>query len=209
MISSLGQWINVGGLVSTIRFVALRQRWLAIPHQRVTSVNDIDFQSLQNAGVTGVIFDKDNCLTIPYVDHVHANSAKGLEQCKQIFGDRVVIFSNGAGSADDVGHAAAHELEKTIGVHVLKHNTKKPEGIEYVNEYFKSPPSQLAMIGDRYLTDMVFGNQNGMVTIYTAPISTQQDNLAVKTVRTIEKYFVNSWVNKGLTAPANEIADKL
>jgi phosphatidylglycerophosphatase GEP4 len=42
------------------------------------------------------------------------------------------------------------------------------------------------MVGDRLLTDVLFGNLNGMLTIFTrVPISEQNDNFAAKHVRTL------------------------
>ena len=41
---------------------------LAMPHVEVASVRDLDFRSLRSAGYEGIVFDKDNTLTEPYVD---------------------------------------------------------------------------------------------------------------------------------------------
>lgn len=41
-----------------------------------------------------------------------------------MFGDRVVIFSNSAGSNDDLGFPKARIIEESLGVAVLRHNTK-------------------------------------------------------------------------------------
>lgn len=38
------------------------------------------------------------------------------------------------------------------------------------------------MIGDRYLTDVVYGNRNGMLTIRPAPLSLRGEPLVVKLV---------------------------
>ena len=44
--------------------------------------------------------------------------------------------------------------------------------------------SELVMIGDRYLTDVVYGNRNGMLTIRPAPLTLQGEPITVKLVRT-------------------------
>lgn len=54
-------------------------------------------------GIQGIIFDKDNTLTAPYVDHVHDDVKSALEKSKEVFGDRICILSNSAGTADDRG----------------------------------------------------------------------------------------------------------
>lgn len=43
----------------------------------------------------------------------------------------------------------------------------------------KCSSKDLVIIGDRYLTDVVFGNMNGSFTIYVPPISTDGENIAV------------------------------
>lgn len=41
-----------------------------------------------------------------------------------MFGDRVLIFSNSAGSSDDDGFLKALEIEAKLNIAVLKHNDK-------------------------------------------------------------------------------------
>lgn len=44
-----------------------------------------------------------------------------------MFGDRVLIFSNSAGSSDDDGFVKAREIEEQLDIAVLKHSTKVRE----------------------------------------------------------------------------------
>ena len=39
------------------------------------------------------------------------------------------------------------------------------------------------MVGDRYLTDVVYGNRNGMLSVCVAPIQLAGETAAVKLVR--------------------------
>ena len=47
----------------------------------------------------------------------------------------------------------------------------------------RCPPTELVMVGDRYLTDVVFGNRLGMLTIRTAPLTFRGEPRAVLLVR--------------------------
>lgn len=47
-----------------------------------------------------------------------------LDECKRVFGDRVVVFSNSAGSNDDPGFMEAAQIEAGLSVAVLRHNQK-------------------------------------------------------------------------------------
>lgn len=49
------------------------------------------------------------------------------------------------------------------------------------------------MIGDRTLTDIVFGNRNGMLTIRPAPLTKRGEPLAVKLVRSTALLCAKSW----------------
>jgi predicted HAD superfamily phosphohydrolase YqeG len=58
-------------------------------------------------------------------------------------------------------------------VHVLRHGYKKPfvseEVRREVEEWFGVGAGQLVMVGDRYMTDVVFGNRLGMMTVRVKP----------------------------------------
>lgn len=49
---------------------------------------------------------------------------------------------------------------------MLRHTEKKPAGSAAdIASHFNCQPEELIMIGDRYLTDVVFGNRHGMLTV--------------------------------------------
>jgi hypothetical protein len=54
--------------------------------------------------------------------------------------------------------------------------------MEHVVNCLQCPAKSIVVVGDRYLTDVVFGNLNGSLTIYTAPVSTNGENFAVRLV---------------------------
>lgn len=60
---------------------------------------------------------------------------------------------------------------------------QKPQGMSSVVEYLNCKPSEVVIIGDRYLTDITFGNLHGSLTIYTDPITNEGENFIVRWVR--------------------------
>lgn len=46
---------------------------------------------------------------------------------------------------------------------------------------------ELCFVGDRLLTDVVFGNLHGMLTFHTRPLSLKGDNLAAVVFRFLER----------------------
>lgn len=88
---------------------------LAVPHVDVPDISWVDWQALRQAGFQGCVFDKDNTLTEPYALAVHPRLVASLEDCRQVFGGQLVLFSNSAGlrQFDPQGvqakvHVAAH-----------------------------------------------------------------------------------------------------
>eukprot|EP01133_Synstelium_polycarpum_P013721 gene13721-16175_t len=161
-----------------------RNRSLIVPHLEVRDIRDIEFEALYKMGFRAVLFDKDNTLTEPYKMMVHPPFDDAMRRCTEIFGrDSVAIISNSAGSSDDAPlFKKATVIEESLKVTVLRHGTKKPAGIEAVSSHFGTTPDRIIMIGDRFLTDVLFGNLYGMLTIYTKPITsdaleTQHANL--------------------------------
>eukprot|EP00982_Pelagococcus_subviridis_P002866 22130-Pelagococcus_subviridis.AAC.1 len=68
--------------------------------------------------------------------------------------------------------AVADALEDALGVGFLRHSSKKPGGsCDALVRRFACEPSQMVMIGDRYMTDVVYGNRHGMLTIRCAPFT--------------------------------------
>ena len=73
----------------------------------------------------------------------------------------------GATSYDRKGELAT-ELERATGITVLSHRTKKPGCQAEIMAYFKkhpeagvTHPAQIAIVGDRLMTDMMLANAMG------------------------------------------------
>ena len=173
------QSLNTKALL-TLASVARRPA-LLVPHVSVVNVSAVNYTALQlHAGIEAVVFDKDHTLTAPYVNAVHNGAQSGLDRCVAVFGrERVAILSNSAGTLDDVDFADAQELEAALGLKVIRHAEKKPGGLSEVLSHFGlDDPAKICMVGDRLLTDIVFGNLHGMLTVHTLPFpdSTAQNN---------------------------------
>lgn len=198
------------------------QRGLVVPHFRVLDIRSINWAALKARGCRGVVFDKDNTLTAPYAPSVFPTLADALRQCLDVFGrDGLVVFSNSAGSGDDAGYEEAHRIERTLGLPVLRHAHKKPLGFDSVMQHFaalsspsSSPsttvtaPSQLAMVGDRYFTDILFGNLHGMLTVHTSLLTSTGDPAVVKAIRNWEEDYVLWLMKQGVRPPAHPLYDE-
>ncbi|XP_022848699.1 uncharacterized protein LOC111371000 [Olea europaea var. sylvestris] len=197
----LGQRINLEGLASSVGILS-KDKHLAIPHVSVPDIRYIDWSELKKRGFKGVVFDKDNTVTLPYSLSLWEPLGSSIEQCKSMFGNDIAVFSNSAGLYEyDPDGTKAKALEDAIGIKVIRHRNKKPAGTaEEIEKHFGSESSRLIMVGDRPFTDIVYGNRNGFFTILTEPLCLEGEPLIVQQVRFLELALVNRWTGKGLRA---------
>ncbi|CAL4947018.1 unnamed protein product [Urochloa decumbens] len=197
---ALGQRFNPAGVVAVASVAASEPR-LALPHVSVQDIRWLDWAELRRAGFRGVVFDKDNTLTTPYAPALWPPLAASFDQCRAAFPPgALAIYSNSAGLKEyDPDGVDAGEIEAAIeGVHVIRHDTKKPGGAaKEIESYFSCPASNLVMVGDRYFTDVVYGNRNGFLTVLTEPLNLSGESYIVKRVRKLEAYIISYWYKKG------------
>ncbi|KAF8925975.1 hypothetical protein BGZ58_000302 [Dissophora ornata] len=182
----MGQSFNFQGILQTFR-VLLSPR-LMVPSLVVRDIRDINFEQLHKSGIVAIAFDKDNCLTRPYGHDLHPPFSDAWKRCKNVYKDQIVIVSNSAGTNDDKDYQLALSIEQALDVHVLRHQQKKPSGgQELLNHFNGIEPAKIAFVGDRALTDVVFGNNYGLLTILTRDVVTEEgDNPMAIQIRRME-----------------------
>jgi len=189
------QSINTKALVTLVSVI--RRPYLASPHVHVETISDVNYTALRDrCGIRAVVFDKDNTLTAPYATEVHPRAEAGLREALSTFGrDNVAILSNSAGTLDDPGYEDADRIEAEMGIAVIRHDEKKPGGLQEVLGHFGDgveDPSQLAMVGDRLLTDIVFGNLYGMLTLHCDPLCSGDDNKSDNKIASVVRSAENA-----------------
>ena len=207
----LGQSFNPAGISLFFR-VALGGASTAsvlLPHVAVASVDEVDWRALADAGFRGAVFDKDNTLTEPYARNLTPAGAVAVAGATAAFGaDRVALLSNSAGLKQyDPDGDEADALEAALGVAVIRHASKKPAGTaDALVAHFGVPANRLVMVGDRYLTDIVYGNRHAMLTVRPAPITPVGEPRAVRLARRLEDVLVARARRRGVVAPAHALA---
>ncbi|CAI5534870.1 unnamed protein product [Closterium sp. Naga37s-1] len=164
----------------------------------------IDWKALHAAGFKAVVFDKDNTLTLPYKMQVEDGLVASLDVCRKTFGSRgIAILSNSAGLKQyDPDGSLAAAMERDLGMPVILHSEKKPGGgAAELETHFGCREDEMVMVGDRCLTDIVFGNRNGLLTVLTAPLSPGEDPLAVRQARRFEEVLATTLQRRGVQAP--------
>ncbi|KAI1762797.1 HAD-superfamily phosphatase [Hypoxylon sp. FL1150] len=151
---------------------------LCLPHAAVSTFNDIPrpfSKAFAGSGrnevdIRAVVLDKDDCFAYPETNEVYPSYTERFRQLQTEYpGRRLLIVSNTARAVTYDRHGSlANELETATGVPVLAHRVKKPGCGDEIMAYFKSHPevgvthpSQVAIVGDRLMTDMMLANMMG------------------------------------------------
>ncbi|KAM6502626.1 Mitochondrial PGP phosphatase domain containing protein [Amanita muscaria] len=157
--------LNVPGLLAPFQLL-VRPR-LVIPSLVVKDIRQIDFGALRKEGYRGIVFDKDNCLTLPHKDTLVPEIANAWDECRHTFGaGNVVIVSNSAGTWVDPGGIQSESVSYHLRVPVLSHRRFKPSYscITDIRTYFSSlrfpiRDEELVIVGDRIFTDIIMANR--------------------------------------------------
>ncbi len=160
------------------------------PKKYIKNFTCVDFEQLQQAGITMIICDVDNTLVahdekLP-TDAVHTFVKKVHE-----FGFQFCLISNNFSER-------VQRFAKALDVHAYD-NAKKPLRHTYkkIIRDYKVNPKQVACIGDQILTDVVGGNRMQMYTILTHPLYTK-DLSFTKINRLFERMVFNRLEKKGV-----------
>eukprot|EP00798_Chlamydomonas_sp_ICE-L_P006365 gene6365-2993_t len=76
--SMMGQNFNSAGIGLFMKILGS----LAIPHLTVPDIRSVRWQALKDAGICGVVFDKDNTLTHPFAMKVDDHLTESVQECK-------------------------------------------------------------------------------------------------------------------------------
>ncbi|KAJ3114848.1 hypothetical protein HK098_007162 [Nowakowskiella sp. JEL0407] len=149
---------------------------LLISNVTAKSVANLNFHALKACNFKVLVFDKDDTLTFPYHDNIHPPLIKAWDEALSVFGrQNVVIFSNSAGSSDDKDFKDAARIESTLGVKVIRHNTKKPNGftslISHIHSLPKPPPQKQTL---EKVTTTFSPNSKKSTFVFSNPISEEK-----------------------------------
>ena len=155
------------------------------PKQAADSVFHIDFDTLWQKGIRGLVFDIDNTLAtfdIPrppaqIIEFLNNLAQKGfaIALLSNNSEKRVCIFSEGLGYP-----------------HIWKAGKPRLKGIAQAMAQLGLAKNQTAIIGDQIFTDILCGNRFGIHTILTKPIG-KQDEWTVRLKRWPEKLVLKAY----------------
>ncbi len=146
------------------------------------SIYSIDYDKLKERGIKCILMDLDNTLVSPFVKTPNDRLKELFNELKEK-GFQVIIFSNALKRRikpfkDALGVDAVHFACKP-GIKKYKRILEE----NHLNE------SEVAIIGDQLLTDILGGNKIGITTILINPVSSK-DNFPTNLSRRYERYIM-------------------
>lgn len=166
-----------------------------VPDMYQKSIYDINYQKLWNQGIKCLMFDLDNTLVTPSMKSP-TDEVKNLFRKLKKIGFRVIIFSN---SPKRRVKPFKDELEVDCSASSRKPFKKK---FLKVLSFYNYTITEVAIIGDQIMTDVLGGNKIGILTILVTPIS-KKDMILTKFNRIIEKIIIRKMSKKSLFIKGN------
>lgn len=160
-----------------------------VPDIYQKSVYDIDYSKLKSRGIKCLLFDLDNTLVFP-------STKEPTEELKELFKNikkdfEVVIFSNSP-------NCRLKPFGEILDVK-YSYSSRKPSKKKFIEfiDNSKYDLGEIAIIGDQLLTDILGGNNVGITTILTDPL-TKKDMIFTKFNRCLERSVIKKLRKKNL-----------
>lgn len=141
------------------------QKYVADIYQK--NIYTIDYNKLKKNGIKCLLYDFDNTLTPPSIKEPTKKIIDFFDELKKM-GFKIIIFSNSP-------RKKIEKFKNTLDVDCLTSAKKPFKGsfLKILNKYdYKI--SEVAIIGDQILTDIIGGNKVGITTILVNPISVKE-----------------------------------
>lgn len=157
---------------------------LVKPSLIIDDITRIDLAALKSAGIRGFIFDLDNTIMAPHTGALEDRIAAWLT-ILQADGFKCLVLSNNK-KADYCQLA-----EKVLNIPVISH-AAKPRRAKFRQalEMMGLLANEVAMVGDRPLTDIWVGQRMGAYTILVDPLIKHSEKVYIKVLRRMERMFV-------------------
>lgn len=155
------------------------------PTYIIERVTDINLEELKNEGLKGLIFDLDNTLIAPKAAFLMEDIKHWLEKAKVDF--KIAIVSNNP----HMGYLDVCQKELNVPVYGKAGKPRRSTTIKALKE-MELLPNEVAIVGDRPLTDILVGVRLGLTTILVDPLIKHQEIGIVKLLRKLERIFVKA-----------------
>jgi len=153
------------------------------PDFNILSIYDIDTMTLKEKGIKGIFFDLDSTLMKSKSGKFSFKTLQFLENLKTNF--KLAIITNNKKAS--YIKKAQEQIDIPVYSHARKPNT---EILLKASRDLGLKTKQIAMVGDRPLSDILGGKNAGMKTILVDSISKDEENFIVRFARFIERLTI-------------------
>lgn len=155
-----------------------------MPREELPSVHHLPLQDMSARGLKGIIFDLDNTLGSWGFTELDPRTTLLLDQMSEL-GFKLAYLSNHDGRGREA-------LARQLGRWPVVWSAGKPfrSGFDRVLGALGVQPREVAMVGDRLVTDIWGANRLGLHTILVEPIVHVDEGFVLRTKRGLERFSV-------------------
>jgi hypothetical protein len=146
-------------------------------------ITDIDLDELERAGIKGLILDLDSTLIAPKSAFISDQASAWLDRARRKF--QVAVASN------NKNEVYLDKVRQLLNIRIIG-KAKKPSRKAFMRllEEFDLRAQQIAVVGDRPLTDIWGGQRAGMKTILVGTLRTMNEPEWKAKMRNLERIFI-------------------
>ena len=164
---------------------------LLYPKLYVSTLFDINVDSLYEAGIRGILFDLDNTIIPRNADEFSVEVSSWLKEIRSRNFKVCIVSNNNAKRVSKL----AGELDLPAICYAIKPR-RKP--FRQAFKLLGTCPEQTAVVGDQVFTDILGGNRLGMFTILVAPMNGKEFWATRLISRQLEKIVLNIFKKKSI-----------
>lgn len=153
------------------------------PDYNLKNIYEIDLELLKNQGIKAIFFDLDSTIMVSKSAEYTEKSQEWLKKVDDDF--FIAVISNNT-CCDYLQKVQSISSFQIIG------NAKKPstKAMKKLLAKINMKPSEVVIVGDRPLTDILAGKLLGAKTILVGSINAHNEGLATRFVRWLERRFI-------------------
>lgn len=160
------------------------------PDMYKSDIYSIDYKKLKSCGIKCILFDLDNTIIPTYINKPTRKLKDFIEKLKDLK-FKIIIISNS-------GKKRLTPFKNILEVDCAA-NSNKPSRKKYqkILDEYKYDISEIAVIGDQLVTDILGGNRMGFFSILVDPLS-NREYIWTKFNRVKEKFVLIKLGRKNL-----------
>jgi len=153
------------------------------PDFNLKNIYEIDLDVLKNMGIKAIFFDLDSTIMVSKSGEYHEKTEKWLKEVDEHF--FIAVISN------NTRNAYIEKVQSISSFQVIG-NANKPstKAMKKLLSKICIEPHEVVIVGDRPLTDILAGKRLGAKTILVDSINAQNEGIATRFVRWLERKFI-------------------